>query len=59
MTIRYVIAVDILVADRDRVRICCMVHGVFKVFVGRRYAIVMAMEVISVLEVEWNFHQLS
>ena len=37
MNIRYVIGVDIAATNRDGVPMCCVVHGVSKVFVERRY----------------------
>ena len=43
MTIRYAITVNIAATNRDRVSIRCVVHGVSKVFVERRYAIAIAM----------------
>jgi len=37
MTIRHVIGVDIVVTDRDRMSIRCVIHGASKVFGEPRY----------------------
>ena len=47
ITIRHVIAVDIAVANRDRVPIRCVIHGVSKVFGERRYAIAITVSDIG------------
>jgi len=52
MTIRHVMGADIVVTNRDRVSIRCVVHGVSKVFGERRYVI--AITVVAILELLWN-----
>ena len=52
LTVRHVIAVDIVVTNRDRVSIRCVIHGVSKVFGERSYAI--AMTVVAILELLWK-----
>ena len=53
LAIRYVIVVDITVTKRDRVRIRCVVHGVSKVLIERRYA----TGIDNPDEVLWNMNQ--
>jgi len=54
VAIRHVIAVDIVVTNRGRVSIRCVVrvHGVSEVFGERRYAI--AITVVAILELLWD-----
>ena len=52
MAIHQVIAADI-VTNRDRVPISCVVHGVFKAFGERSYAIAI-LTVVAILELLWN-----
>jgi len=52
MTISHVMGVDIVVTNRDRVSIRCVVHGVSNVFGERRYVIAITMA--AILEVLWN-----
>jgi len=52
MTIRHVIAVVIVITNRDRVSIRCVVHSVFEVFNERRYVI--AITVVAIPELLWN-----
>jgi len=52
VAIHHVIAVGIVITNRDRVPIRCVVHGVSKVFGERSYAI--AITVVAILELFGN-----